>query len=200
MSEFFNFFFWTHTQYGRQRFARTICCISNTLQHTATHYTASPCCDILHCSTLQHTATHCNTLQHTATHCNTLQHTATRYIPSLKRLLAVSVAFAEKDVRATPYCVILHCNTLPHYAATRCNTLQHAATHCHITLQHTAYPAWEFCSQCPLHSQREMCANASDCHAPSCARLNGCGVRGCGVRVATLAHRRSRGDLYIHFI
>jgi len=101
-------------------------------------------------------------------HCNTLQHTATHYIPSLKKLLAVSVAFAEKDVRATPYCVILHCNTLPHYAATRCNTLPYyTATHCntlrtqfgsfarsvrrirrkkcarntilrHITLQHTA--------------------------------------------------------------
>jgi len=36
----------------------------NILRHTATH------CNILHCNTLQHTATYCNTLQHTATHCN----------------------------------------------------------------------------------------------------------------------------------
>ena len=73
----------------------------STLQHTATH-----CYTLLHtaahCSTLQHTATHCNTLQHIATHCNTLQHTAT------------------------------HCNTLQHNA-TRCNTLEHAATHCNTT-------------------------------------------------------------------
>ena len=31
---------------------------------------AAPYCCVLHCNTLQHTATHCNTLQHTATHCN----------------------------------------------------------------------------------------------------------------------------------
>ena len=70
----------------------------NTLQHTATH-----------CNTLQDTATHCNTMQHNATHCNTLQHTAT------------------------------HCNTLQH-TATHCNTLQHTSTHCN-TLQHTASTA-----------------------------------------------------------
>jgi len=64
----------------------------NTLQHTATH-----------CNILQRTATHCNTLQHTAAHCNTLQHTAARY------------------------------NTLQH-TATHCNTLQHTAT-----LQHMQY-------------------------------------------------------------
>ena len=43
----------------------------NSLQHTATHHTAT------HCNALQHTATHCNTLQHNTIHCNTLQHTAT---------------------------------------------------------------------------------------------------------------------------
>jgi len=138
-----------------------------------------------------YTATHCHiTLQHAATHCHiTLQHTATHCVPSLGVLLAVSVAFAERNVRATPYCAILHCNTPPYYTATHCNTLQH-----------TAYPVWEFCSQCPSHSQREMRANASDCPAPSCAGLCGCGGCGCGVRVPILEHRLSRGDLYIHFI
>jgi len=32
---------------------------------------------VLHCNTLQHTATHCHTLQHVAAHCHTLPHTAT---------------------------------------------------------------------------------------------------------------------------
>jgi len=42
----------------------------NSLQHTATHHTATQC------NALQHTVTHCNTIQDTATHRNTQQHTA----------------------------------------------------------------------------------------------------------------------------
>ena len=66
-------------------------------------------CLLLHCNTLQHTATHCNTLQHTAIHCDTVQHAAIRC--------------------NTLQHTATHCNTLQH-AATRCNTLQHAATRC----------------------------------------------------------------------
>ena len=44
----------------------------------------STCC-MVHCNTLQHTATHCNTLQHTATHCNTLE------VSTYTRLLCLQV-------------------------------------------------------------------------------------------------------------
>jgi len=99
---------------------------------------------VMHCNTLQHTATHCNTLQHTATHCNTpnlrvpslcvltesvqcnaLQHTATHCNTPNLRVHSLCVL----TVICTAQCTATHCNTLQH-TATHCNTLQHTATHC----------------------------------------------------------------------
>ena len=57
---------------------------------------------------------HCNTLQHTATHCNTLQHTNWPGTRSAARLPQ-------------------HYITLQH-TATHCNTLQHTATHCNTQI------------------------------------------------------------------
>ena len=57
----------------------------NTLQHTATH-----------CNTLQHIATHWYTLQRTAAHCNTLQHTAPHYgVAMISRLLKIIGLFCK---------------------------------------------------------------------------------------------------------
>jgi len=110
----------------------------NTMQYTALHcnthgtcgcklqYTATQCNTlqytwnmwVLHCSTLQHTATHCNTLQHTATHCNTQTHKNTLYNGS---------GCINQHVRT-------HNSARSHNK--HCNTLHHTASHC-ITLQHT---------------------------------------------------------------
>jgi len=50
----------------------------NTLQHTATRCNALPRTrTATHCHALQHSATPCNTLQHLAIHCSTLQRTCT---------------------------------------------------------------------------------------------------------------------------
>jgi len=121
---------------------------------------------LIHCNTLQHTATHCYTLQHRASlqyvwllegasltwliHCNTLQHTAKQ------SLQHTATRCNTLQHTATHFNTLQHtatrCNTGPHYSAydswkglfwhgsftaTRCNTLQHTATHCN-TLQHRA--------------------------------------------------------------
>jgi len=100
---------------------------------------------VLHCNTLQHTATHCNTLQHTAMHCNTLQHTA----HALQRNANTNVIESGVTLQQPA----TYCNTLQH-TATHCNTLQHTATHCkykhiciRVTLQHTATP----CNTTAMH-------------------------------------------------
>jgi len=80
-------------------------CVSNTLQHTATH-----------CNALRQTATHYHTLQHTATHCSTRRHE-----------LCVCDA-RTSGLHAGRFLHSFHCNTLQH-TATHCNTLQHTATH-----------------------------------------------------------------------
>ena len=73
------------------------------------------CVAVIHCNTLQLTATHCSTLQLTATHCNTLQLTAT-HLPAL-----VSHVYTHSNMM---FC---------------CMRLQRAATHCsmYCNTQHT---------------------------------------------------------------
>ena len=110
---------------------------------------------MLHCNTLQHTATHCNALQHAAKLID--NHTFTVFLPLSNLFVMQSVAVC---------CSELHCHTLQH-SATLCNTiidkywfavfvslsqrlcvaegcsvmksvaLQHTATHCD-KLRHTA--------------------------------------------------------------
>ena len=77
---------------------------------------------VIHCNTLQHTATHCNTLQHTAAHCNTLVHVC-------------DMTHSRNTTSRIRY--VIHCSTLQH-TATHCNTLQHTATHCN-TLQQSVH-------------------------------------------------------------
>jgi len=90
----------------------------NTLQYTATHYNTPATCFLrghVGCQlSLQHTAAHCNALQHTATHCSThTAHTAgARWMPG--RFLQHTAT---------------HLRTLQH-TATHCNTLQHTAAYC----------------------------------------------------------------------
>jgi len=129
-----------------------VCESRDTLQHTATQFTANQrdfrvtvefVSHGTYCNTLQHTATHCNTLRHTATHCNvvhcesarfpcdcrvcesrnTLQHPATHY--NTLQLTATQFTANLRDFRATVEFVSYE---------KRCNTLQHTATHCN-TLQ-----------------------------------------------------------------
>ena len=117
---------------------------------------------ILHCNTLQHTATHCNTLQHSATLCNTLQHTATHcnalqrswdiYLQSVGARAAVWGAY--KKEMATKY-TAAHCNTLQH-TATKCNTLQHTATHCNtLGARAVIWGAYE--------REMDTCCNDNEC-------------------------------------
>jgi len=112
----------------------------NTLQCTATH-----------CNTLQHTATHvwCRvdtrrwkatyTLQHTATHCNILQHTATHcYTLQHTAKHYNTLPNNAMTIRLTSeslYKTLQHTARSDLYTATHCNALQHTATHCNI-LQH----------------------------------------------------------------
>ena len=67
---------------------------------------------------------HCNTLQHTATHCNTLQHTAT--LSPITRLEWRALMWTGIIVQMLQH-TATHCNT-PQHTATHCNTLQHTAT------------------------------------------------------------------------
>ena len=103
------------------------------LNHTANTLTAAHCRALLHCNTLQHTATHCNTLQHTATHCNTLQHTATHCntlssVCTIARRLPITAAVTVcKHTASHRQHTASHCHTLPR-TATRWhnfNTLPH---------------------------------------------------------------------------
>jgi len=135
-----------------------------TLQHTATHCTATHC--DTYRNTLQHmtilyrevlalqhiathyTATHCNTWRYCIVmswHCNVLQHTALQH----------TATPIETHCNTWRYCIVRswHCNTLQHTAlqhtathiATHCNTWRYCIVrfwHCntlqHTTLQHTA--------------------------------------------------------------
>jgi len=73
---------------------------------------------------------HCNTLQYTATLCSTLQHTAHCNIAGV-----ICNVRPAKDNRALQQ-IAADCSRLQHTAA-HCSTLQHTAAFC-STLQHTA--------------------------------------------------------------
>ena len=117
---------------------------------------------MIHCNTLEHTATHCNTLQHTqhieytATHCNRtvghrggmwgLLHSVVRHSKCVTYILLCNTLQHTATHCNTLQHTATHCSTLQHtethcstlqHTATHCNTLQHTATHCN-TLQHTA--------------------------------------------------------------
>jgi len=89
---------------GPRAFVRVLHC--NTLQHTATHWNALQR-TVMRCNALQRTAAHCNALQRTGTHCNALQRTA---------IGGAELAGQRAFVRV--------------YAAAHCNALQCTVTHC----------------------------------------------------------------------
>ena len=91
--------------------------------------------NMLHCNTLQHTATHCNALQNTAPYCTTLQHPhcEVRYVGCLS-CEDLTLQHTATYCNTLQHTATLH-NTL-HRTARHCNTLQRTATHCNI-LQHT---------------------------------------------------------------
>jgi len=105
----------------------------NTHAHTHTHARRqgifNSCANalLIHCNTLQHTATHCNTLQHTATHCNTLQHTP---VPSYTALRAKRGLITGLTLQH----VATRCITLQ-LTSTKCNPLQLNATGCNVYLR-----------------------------------------------------------------
>jgi len=83
---------------------------------------------LMHCNTLQHTATRCNTRQHAATHCNMIVQSAS----------AVATASQPCPPQLLMHRNTTNCNML-HHTAPYCNPLPptHTATHTCMTLQHT---------------------------------------------------------------
>jgi len=100
---------------------------------------------LIHCNTLQHTATRCNTLQHTATHCNARQRTVLHCNTLQRNAAHCNTCYtnkgdtkgrSERGILDTLQHTAAHCNTLQR-TAMHGNALQRTATHCN-TLQHTA--------------------------------------------------------------
>ena len=135
---------------------------------------------------------HCNTLQHTATCCNTLQRTATH-------------SLHDQVYRMSELCTCptaTHCNTLQH-AATSCHTLQHAATH-RSTLQHTHCTVCRMSELCVCYTQiKSQKKYVRILHMLNCLRPTTMTTSGClssadmqGVRIVYIIGKQNKCQKY----
>jgi len=125
---------------------------------------------LIHCNTLQHTATHCNTLQHTATHCNILHH---------RRLRGCCVTEGWKLARGGHFSrtlfnlteTVSECRALVRVPMSACEHVPMSACE-HVPMspcRATQYPHkkfWKVCSRLDTHTHTSSCQHV-------CARTHG---------------------------